>query len=66
MFCIAFFPDLVPSRSAEGRWMKDAQVGHAHEVETAIMTLYCYKDIVGRSVETTRGRYLYIGSCDGS
>jgi hypothetical protein len=46
--------------------MKDAQVGHAHEVETAIMTLYCYKDIVGRSVETTRGRYLYIGSCDGS
>lgn len=39
MFCVAFFPDLVPSRSAEGRWMKDAQVGHAHEVETAIMTL---------------------------
>jgi hypothetical protein len=36
--------------------MKDAQDDHAHEVETAIMTLYRHRDIVGRSVETTRVR----------
>lgn len=58
MFCIAFFPDLVPSRSAEARWIKDAQVDHAHEVETAIMTLLRYRKIVERSVETARGRYM--------
>lgn len=58
MFCVAFFPDLVPSRSAEGRWTKDTQIDHAHEVETAIMTLLRYRKIVERSVETTRGRYM--------
>lgn len=38
--------------------MKDAQVDHAHEVETAIMTLHRYCDIVERGVETARGRYM--------
>lgn len=36
--------------------MKNARVEHAHEVETAIMTLSRYRHIVERSVETTRGR----------
>ena len=38
--------------------MKDAQVEHAHEIETTIMTLLRCRDIVERSVDTARGKHM--------